>query len=227
VLLGLIAVVAGVHYVPPFVQTARVLWAQNRCAEFEYAENTVIFDTDRPPALLADAGKHTDLSDGQIWRPGGVGRNEPGCWTDLKVGLFGRNTFWPPGPASPKALVHRLRGANGRERLVAIILAPAVPPTRSPDAPTELGLVAAIVRPGNWSAGPRWDGNGPFLGCFGGAKRLKVFAARIDPKDAGRFTVPYEMDGESGTIAGHLDDYGSVPMRVVDGPARDVLDESR
>ena len=211
---------------PDFVQRLRLLWVQGRCARFDFPAGTVVFDSDPMSRgrLLADGNDYVGLDDWQVWPVTGVGRREPGCWASLKDILFAGRTFWPPGPPAPKAMVHRLRTANGLERLVAIIVAPSAPlaPTASPVYSSPgIGLVAAIVRPGTWDAPPRWDGNSAFLRAgFETAKRLRFFAAQLDPKDESRFSIAYEMDGRTGTVDGKLEDDGNVTLKVRDGPAK-------
>lgn len=211
---------------PDAVQRMRLLWVQGRCARFDFPGGTVIFDSDSASraGLLANPDDYVALDDSQVWPVTGVGRREPGCWASLKDILFAGRAFWPPGPTAPKAMVHRLRSANGLERLVAIIVAPSAPiaPTASPVYPSPgIGLVAAIVQPGTWDVPPRWDGNSAFLRAgFETARRLRFFAAQLDAQDASRFSIVYEMDGRAGTVDGQLEDDGNVSLKVRDGPAK-------
>jgi hypothetical protein len=162
------------------------------------------------------------VDDLQVWPTVAVIRREPGCWESLKSNLFGGRNFWPPGAAAPKALVHRLRNEQGDERLVAIIVAPSVP-GRFSAAGRELGVVAAVVRPGEWNVPPRWDGNSDFLRAgFEKAKRLRFYAARLDPENPAKFSIRYEMDGQAGTIDGRLAGNADVVLTIRDGPAKTV-----
>ena len=235
VALILVAAWAAVNWVPPTVALARSKWVQSRCATFAYPPGTVVYDSD-PAArdrLLADSGDYVALDDTTIWQARAVARREPGCWTTLKTDLFGQRQFWPPGPAAPKAMVHRLRSPGGVERLVAIIVAPDLPGRVSrraftpedlsapPPDPKMLGVVAALIRPGDGGALPRWDGNGTFLRAnFDPRRRLRFYAASVDPKDPARFSLRYEMDGQGGTVDGTFQDDGDVVMTVRDGPAK-------
>jgi hypothetical protein len=233
--LVIVAVWASATWVPSAVVRVRLRWVQNRCATFAYPPDTVVFDSD-PAAravLLADPASNVALDVATIWLAPAVARREPDCWTTLKTDLFAQRQFWPPGPAAPKAMVHSLRNAAGQERLVAIIIAPDVPNQRTPnrfrpDAPgpppatrPTLGLVSALIRPGAGDVPPRWDGNGTFLRAnFDPTRRLRFYAARLDPHNPARFSLRYEMDGQSGTVDGTFQDDGDVAMTVRDGPAR-------
>jgi hypothetical protein len=216
-----------VRFGPDAFNRAHLLWVQSRCASFDFPKDTVVFDSDPSTnaALLADADNYVAITDAQVWPLTGVARREPQGWVSLKKILFPGRTFWPPGPAAPKAMVHLLRNRNGVERLVAIIVAPSTPPPASPyynpiyPGPS-LGVVAAIVKPGDWNVPPRWDGNSAFLrDGFQYARRLRFYSADLDPHDASRFSVRYEMDGGVGTIDGKLEDDASVSLKVRDGPA--------
>jgi hypothetical protein len=235
--LAVVALVAAVNWGPDLVMRVRVAWIQDRCATFAYPPGAVIFDSDAAnrAGLLKDAGNYVALDDTTIWLSPAVARREPGAWVSLKGALFGNRQFWPPGPAAPKALVHSLRNGLGREAIVAIIIAPDVPgrstPRRGfaidPGAPQSsgktLGVVAAIVRPGDRDNPPTWDGNGTFLhGDFDPSRRLRFFAAQLDPGNPAHFTLPYEMDGQGGTIDGTYQVDGDVVMTVRDGPAKSV-----
>jgi hypothetical protein len=210
---------------PDAVRRVRLIWVQERCARFEFPKDVVIFDSDpvSGAALMADSGNYVAQTDAQVWPRTGVGRREPDCWVSLKGILFGSRSFWPPGPPAPKALVHRLRNSAGVERLVAIIIAPSPPPlpTANPIYPhPAIGVVAAIVQPGTWDVPPRWDGNSVFLRAgFESAQRLRFYSAQLDPNDASRFSIAYEMDGKRGTIDGRLEDDATVSLKVRDGPA--------
>jgi hypothetical protein len=223
---GMLAALWGmVKYGPDVVGRVRLLVVQRQCVAFEFPDESVIFDSDDAAgaALLADEEHYVALDDGQAWPKTGVGRVEPDCWVSLKNILFSSRSFWPPGPAAPKAMVHGLRARSGEERIVAIIIAPSPPLSfnASPIYPNPaIGVVAAIVTPGSWSRPPRWDGNSSFLRAgFESAKHLRFFSAKLDANDASAFTIKYEMDGQSGTIDGKLEDDGSVSLRVRDGPA--------
>jgi hypothetical protein len=203
---------------PDAAGQVRMLWVQRRCANLEIPPGAVIFDTDPDAgaALLAQGQDYVALNDSAVWPHTGVARREPDCWTSFKTILFGRRNFWPPGPPAPKALVHRLRSAAGEERLVAIIVAPSAPLSL-----LGIGLVAAVVRPGNWQTAPRWEGNSAFLRIDSAtAARLRFFAGQIDPDDASRFTIRYEIDGQSGTVDGKLEDDNDVSLKLRDGPAK-------
>jgi hypothetical protein len=84
----------------------------------------------------------------------------------------------------------------------------------------EIGIVSAIVRPGDWHADPQWEGNGTFFKLgFERVNRLRVFAAVLDPTDPAHFAFDYEMDGQRGTIDGRYQDDGDVTYTVRSGPA--------
>jgi hypothetical protein len=209
-----------VQFGPDAFNRARLLWVQSRCASFEFPKDTVVFDSEpsTSASLLADPDNYLAITDAQVWPLTGVGRREPGCWVSLKGILFPGRNFWPPGPAAPKAMVHLLRSHKGVERLVAIIIAPSPPPSPSsnPIYPSaSMGVVAAIVRPGGWNVFPRWDGNSVFLReGFDSARRLRFYSADLDPNDASRFSLRFEMDGRTGTIEGRLEDDGTVSLKV-------------
>ena len=214
-----------VQFGPDAFNRTRLLWVQSRCASFEFPRDTVIFDSDPATSatLAADADNYVPLTDSQVWPLTGVGRREPGCWVSLKDILFAGRTFWPPGPAAPKAMVHLLRNAAGNQRLVAVIIAPSPPPppTANPVYSNQaIGVVAAIVQPGTWDIPPRWDGNSVFLRAgFESARRLRFYSAQLDPNDPSRFSIRYEMDGKTGTIDGKLEDDATLSLKLRDGPA--------
>jgi hypothetical protein len=223
-----IAVWAVVEWGPSTTRRLRLIWVQRQCASFEYPAGAVVYDSDQQAGkgLMADAANYVALDDTHVWPTSGVARREPECWTSLKSILFPGQSFWPPGPAAPKALVHLLRNKKGAERLVAVIVAPESsnrPGTlpRSFVADTrEIGLVAAIIRPGDWHAAPQWEGNGTFFKPgFERAKRLRFFAAAVDPGDPARFSLDYEMDGVRGTVDGTFGDDGDVTFAIRSGPA--------
>jgi hypothetical protein len=238
---GIVALIAATNWLPDLVTRVRLVWIQGRCATFAYAPGAVIYDSDPASraALLKDADSYVALDDTSIWVAPAVARREPAPWTNLKTVLFGSRQFWPPGPAAPKALVHGLRNGLGQEAIVAIIIAPDVPgrstPRRWPTAPVDpdapqptgktLGVVAAIVLPGDRNNRPSWDGNGTFLhGNFDPTRRLRFFAAQLDPLNPAHFTVGYEMDGQAGTIDGTYQVDGDVVMTLRDGPAKTAQD---
>jgi len=205
-------------------------WVQARCSTFEYAEGTVIYDSDvaRGAALLRDKpGDYVSLTDTAVWPMEAVVRQEPREWARLKQLMFKGRQFWPPGTPAPKAMLHRLRSPSGAERIVALIVAPDLPKNSasgqlSPGRPRHIQLVAAVVRPAvSYSDTPRWDGNSGFLrGGFESARRLRFFAAQIDPHSPARFSLRYEMDDAAGMIDGALEDDGSISLKVRDGPAK-------
>jgi hypothetical protein len=213
-----------VEWGPASVRHMRLLYVQQRCASFDFPADTVIYDSDPATGqkLLADAENYIAIDDPQVWPTRAVIRREPDCWESLKSNLFGGRNFWPPGPAAPKALIHRLRNDQGDERLVAIIIAPSVP-GRFNTTTRELGVVAAVVRPGEFNVPPRWDGNSDFLRAgFEKATRLRFYAAHLDPHDPAKFTIRYEMDGQPGTIDGRLAGNADVTLTIRDGPAKAV-----
>ena len=231
-----VAVIAAVRWVPDVTSRLRFRWAQARCDTFAYPPGTVVYDSDpaNRAALLRDAANYVALDDTSAWLAPAVGRREPAPWADLKSLLFGDLRFWPPGPPTPKAMLHRLRNATGQERFVAIVIAPDVPGRSSrfgwspaPDAGEPprrhrtLGLVSAIVRPGDWENPPAWEGNGTFLsGAFDPTRRLRFYAGQVDPQNPARFSIGYEIDGQPGTIDGTFQVNGDVVMSVRDGPAK-------
>ncbi|HYE19272.1 MAG TPA: hypothetical protein VEA69_12555 [Tepidisphaeraceae bacterium] len=201
-------------------------WVQSRCATFEYAADTVIYESDKAAGdalLRRQTGDYVRLMDTSVWPSEAVVRSEPGAWASLKKMMFGGRAFWPPGPPSPKLMVHKLTMPGGEGRIVAIILAPELPNANGvrSRAPA-LQLVAAVVRPArDWSDSPRWDGNsGNLAAGFERARRLRFYAARLDPEFANRFSIRYEMDGQPGHVDGRLESDGAVYMVVRDGPAR-------
>jgi hypothetical protein len=213
-----------VQFAPDAFNRARLLWVQSRCATFDFPKDTVVFDSDPSTnaSLLADPDHYVAITDAQVWPLTGVARREPECWVSLKSILFPGRNFWPPGPAAPKAMVHLLRNRNGVERLVAIIVAPSPPPApnANPIYPnTSMGVVAAIVRPGDWNLPPRWDGNSVFLrDPFQSARRLRVYSVDLDPNDPSRFTLRYEIDGQPGTVDGKLEDDATLSLKVRGAP---------
>lgn len=209
-MLGVVALIwAGAEHLPSLLRRARVAWVQSRVAGFEYPADTVIYDSD--PATMEkllekwpeDYVKVTDTS---VWPTVAVIRKEPAAWSDLKKVMFSGRTFWPPGPAAPKALVHRLVNSAGDERLVAVILAPAPPVSVDGPAGTpQLVMVSALVSGAEWGREPVWRGNGSLLeGAFLKAARLRVYAAKLDPADPSRFTIRYEADKVAGVVEGRL-----------------------
>lgn len=203
-------------------------WVQARCSTFEYADRTVIYDSDPVSGAALLRQKPHDyvrLSDSAVWPAEAVVRREPVEWTRLKTLMFTGRQFWPPGVPAPKALVHRLRAANGEERIVALIVAPDIPKAGSTSLaarPTHIQLVAAAVKPATtFSDLPKWDGNTGFLrGGFETAKRLRFYAAQIDPDSPAKFALRYEMDDIGGTIDGALENDGSISLKIRDGPAK-------
>ena len=206
------------EYGTALVRQTRIQIAQSRCAGFDYDQGTVIYDSGASAGPIS--GDQAVISDLSIWPAKALIRQEPGCWSSLKNILFGARQFWPPGPPAPKALVHEMRNAKGEQRLVAIIVAPTGGPRASGWERPRLGLVAAIVAPAGWGSEPTWIGNSDFfVPGFESARRVKVYAGSVDPSDPARFNIPYEMDGQPGTIEGVFASDGEVRMRIKDGPA--------
>ena len=50
-------------------------------------------------------------------------------------------------------------------------------------------------------------------------RRVHLFAGQADVADPSHFTLPYDIDGQPGTIDGWLDAYDRVRLQVRDGPA--------
>ena len=49
---------------------------------------------------------------------------------------------------------------------------------------------------------------------------LCFYAGRIDPGDAGHFTIKYEMEGQEGVVDGRFNERGDeVEFKIVSGPA--------
>jgi hypothetical protein len=215
---GVVLIYLAAHYGIAVVRNVRVQVTQSRCAGFEFPAGTVVYESGGTARALR--GDETVIDDLSIWPAKAILRKEPACWASLKDLLFGARQFWPPGPPAPKAMVHKLRNAKGDQRLVAIIVAPSAPGQLTPTSRYRLGLVAAVVAPGGWGEEPTWIGNGDFLiPGFESATSVKIYAGRVDPSDAARFTIPYEMDGQAGTIEGRFASDGEVKMQVKDGPA--------
>ncbi len=224
----------GFEWGEPLAVGVRQAWVQSRCSTFEYPPETVIFESDperRAGLLSGHPDEYADTADAAAWPVRAAVRREPACWASLKELLFNTRNFWPPGPAAPKVLVHRLRNSAGDSRLVAVLVAPTIPgrsmgstgqgSTGGVSTGRELQLVAAIVRESpDFTSPPRWDGNSGFLQAgFENARSLRFYAAQLDGKDPGRFSIRYEMDGQAGTIDGRLESDVSVSLTVRDGPA--------
>ena len=58
---------------------------------------------------------------------------------------------------------------------------------------------------------------------LGPSDRLRLYAGQADPNDRTRFTLRYELNGQSGTVEGRLLDSASFQLQVLDGPARGHL----
>jgi hypothetical protein len=214
----LLLVYLSAEYGTALVRQARIQIVQSRCAGFDYAQGTVVYESGKSMAEVGEG--QLALTDLSIWPAKGVVLREPACWSSLKNILFGPRQFWPPGPPPPKALVHRMRNAKGDERLIAIIVAPTGKPGAPPWERPKLGLVAAIVAPAGWGGEPTWIGNSQFLvPGFEAGRRVKIYAGSMNPNEPAKFTIRYEMDGQSGTIEGLFASDGEVRMKVRDGPA--------
>jgi hypothetical protein len=50
------------------------------------------------------------------------------------------------------------------------------------------------------------------------AEQLSLFDGQPDPIDPSRFTIPYKLKGQAGTIEGRLKDDNTVILQVLDGP---------
>jgi hypothetical protein len=50
-------------------------------------------------------------------------------------------------------------------------------------------------------------------------RQIQIFAGELDPVHADHFTIPYAIDGQRGTIDGHLNFLDHVELQVRDGPA--------
>jgi hypothetical protein len=168
--------------------------ARPRAAGTGYAPVSISFRADGASSLPSAGfrGQALDEID-RTWRPGGI---------------FGAEAF----------LGRRDASGMGGERLVFV---DAV--LRESPAGRNVEFLAFAMTPATLRPGTRLgrNGGGGFTKIFpylGSAERLQLFAGQPDPADPARFTIPYDLDGQRGTISGRLLGSGGVELKIADGP---------
>lgn len=135
----------------------------------------------------------------------------------------------PNSPARIGGFLHVRRNAQVKEdRLVAVLFAERQHFARGKTAtapvkplPPEVEITALVWKPATWELGSRLE----LLALTSlplatvGDHEIQIFAAQTDPTNADHLTIPYAVDGQRGTIDGHLDFLDRVELQVRDGPA--------
>jgi hypothetical protein len=203
VLVALLAAAALVGWIKRrdltvLVYQGRLLYAQHRCLTFDPPQDRVVYEEDaaKIPALLSDSAYLPALgADGKpkaaLWWPE-VARD----WPEMS------SYEWIPG-RSGLMFMHEMKTPKGRRLLV---FATAEYMAIAPDA-VEIRVNA--VEPATWRR-RSFSAHGiaagfikPPLDRISGLRQdnlppVCIFAGRIDPADASRFTANYEGGGHRG-----------------------------
>jgi hypothetical protein len=207
------AAVAGVGYrwraeIAERWTRGRLLYAQRQCLTFHNRPGRVVYDDDPAAAkeLLARGGG------GYIDVNGAACAVSP-AWDDFFARL-GRETFlWPKVAPGATVFLHELRTAEGRGALIHVTATAAANRNRS--------LTVVAVNPGDWATTPGdyeigLQTEAAFMIGSGDAaqpklfiplkddQRLRLYAGAIDPNDASRVLIPYEVDGQRGVCGFRL-----------------------
>ena len=198
----------GRAYWWPYWQQAVYLYWQDRSMRWTAPPEFVVYEEDdaRAPALLRQPDYEPVASLGQPERKGLAGppaghvpapMRRIGSWVCM---CFIHGCYTPSGEKRLGVVGYQVHGAAGR-RYIEIYGS---------------GKTLATLKPGT-----RLDGGSPYKLKIdlGATDRLRLFAGQPDPNDKSRFTMLYELNGQSGNIEGRLADDGIFRMNVLDGPA--------
>ena len=222
------ALAAGLRFGPRAGRRARVLYWQHQCMTFMLPADQIVYD-DTPAGLNALAGRpgYTQV-DGRLGRvPFGPRPHPPGmlaaCHEPACYATFA-SLCNPISGSDSGAVVflHERISHTGLRRLVAVQTAP----TRFLwDRFDELygRRVSTYAAAGWWPdavAGRRWFrdvSSGPMVG---NPPTLRIYAGQPDPADPARFSVRYEVGGETHIALGRLTDAGDdIDWTEPPGPA--------
>ncbi len=216
VVIILLAVAAGVAYrkraeISEKWLRGRLLYAQRQCLTFRDRAERVRYDDDpqAAAALVAADGKTYSLINGAACA------RSPG-W-DTFFTRAGRNItyVWASVPPGASVFLHELRSAGGQRMLVHIVFTPDAVNRRAPAGGGSTNgrgaLIVTAIEPGTWSADPNWRSGLRSDSAFAmrvnerrevlefnpldPGQRLRLFAGHVDPTDASRAIIPYEVDG--------------------------------
>lgn len=187
-----------------------VLWAQRKCLTFEMPPDRVVLEAspNHTPLVLA-AGREPFDRFVNAWQ-------KVGDWPDN----------WEVGsPDSTAVFVHDRQSRAGNARLVVV--------EASLNGPGAY-IRSIVIVPGTVSHPPREQPSNPAVDDPDNdavvtlapsrvededkpGVLLRVFAGRVDPSDASRFTMNFENLYGRGTIEGVLNDDDSVTLKVISG----------
>jgi hypothetical protein len=243
---GIVALfILALWYGPRAVRQAFYLRAQRHCLNFSLSPDQVVYSNvpGEVKALAANGYKpaptfidyptgsqqgSTGQGVGFVLPPlNGVGedtvaRYAPGGGSLTRVPI-------PNAPSRIGGFLHVRKNAQVKEnRLVAILFAERqhfsrANATTAPvkPLPPQVEVTALVWQPATWELGSRLE----LLGLTSlplatvGENDIQIFAAQLDPNNSDHVTIPYAINGQRGTIDGHLDFLDRVELQVRDGPA--------
>lgn len=195
----------------------RIRAAAAQCAQYVAPPDQVVYE--EGPAVRRDwvtgGGGFFEKHDGQrlirARRPQCLDRMHPGSVT---------------APELAAVFLHEMQAPDGTRRLVVMHQSP------SPYHPGSAGIGWSPATGGSSGVSPlrdhdafrraaivRWNYYLKLFPRLNAEQVLRVYAGQPDPKDTARFTVRYELDGQSGTFDVQLCDDGTMVIRPRDGPA--------
>jgi hypothetical protein len=217
--------IVTLQYGPSGWRQARYIAGQRNCLRYTLAPDQITYTNDpaAAPALLAAgsapvasvrAGSLTAAltapSAGFIIKPlAQVSEDRIGSYARSGFGYI-RQTV-PNSPFRTGAFLHSRQYPGSEARLVAVVFLERQSPGGSERI---LEINALVWRPATWSLESRLELTGLTTLAIGDIdhRHIRIHGGQVDPADASHLTLPYEVDGQQGTIDGYLDNTDHVRL---------------
>lgn len=134
---------------------------------------------------------------------------------------FGVPNYWPGNEDT--LFLHERTSAGGTRRIVGIAFVHDTFSDIGPQSPTPMELRVATSEIVSFASSstthPKiWTDSVASYGWPVDSTRTTLHFGQPDANDASRFTIGYTVNGQTGTLAGHLKDDGTVTFTAKDGP---------
>jgi hypothetical protein len=208
VILLLGAIIAGGwcrHSITWAVRRGLLLRAQRQCLDFNAQPGRVVYEED-----VARASELLKQPDYRPTKLGPDGQRIGAAWWPAEIRNYPEASLWPNGGAGEEALLflHERKTASGQSVLVSV---KAWMDRRL----RRVQFGSRAVSLATWNSDSQTVG-----GLHGGAFEisdyyertpLRIYAGNLDPADASRFTVEYELNGLRGVLKGRVKDSSQPP----------------
>lgn len=196
-------------------ERANVWYWQRRCLRGNLGSDDAVYESRSLEAAKALVGDASAV--GLYPLPTPALRAPPADWLEFskRANLFAASTVDAP------VFLHRLRSPGGNDRLVYVSLTASealrIGSGLGPMVAVEFLLRPRVIVPGTPLRLPvEISSQGTVGAGVVSRSSVRVFPGKLDPKNPGRFTVRYEVDGKSAWFEGHLLDNDRVLIKRMD-----------